>query len=635
MFTAKALVCLDFGAGNLKTAAFERNQNGSLSLKQFAIKSLGADGLLESRREKALSTALREAISNIPTRGATASLCAPGFQLFSKIVKLPPVDTAKVKQIVHYEAQQNIPYPLAEAAWDFQILGTSATGEMEALLVAMKAETVESLFRVSEGAGLRLELVEAAPAALCNAFRFNYGDLEGCTLLIDIGAKTSNVLLFENGKFFARTINLGSHAITQDFIAETKLPFARAEELKITAGFVGLGGAFADPEHPHEAALSKIARQVLTRLHIQVNQTIQFHRAQNGGSAPVRVLLAGGGATMPYTTDFFAEKLGLPVAYFNPFRNLTIDPAVDAEALGKVAHALGEVVGLALRDLARCPLELNLIPKSIRQRQLFDKRKPYFIATIASVAAVVFGIGLFYQRTAQIKKEALAELQFKIGPLQKRAEELDRHLKVIEQGKAEADTYSAYLRDRFFWPQALVEMRNLLVKVESKLASPGHDVGVWIENFGTVAVEDDEIEPVSTIMPGNPAAIGPMGIQQWLIDNPTYFERLYPDLYKFFKEKGLLTKSSPQSLVMQPPAPNTNLVTINVKFKAVNLNTANDPSANGRLAFTVAEEFRKSGLFDEAGTKLTGELEEAEMITPMFGAFRFGMTLKLKNGMQL
>ena len=72
----------------------------------------------------------------------------PGFHVFSKFVKLPPVDTSKVTQIIRYEAQQNVPFPLDEVVWDYQILGTSATSELEVLLVAVKSEIVEGLFRV-------------------------------------------------------------------------------------------------------------------------------------------------------------------------------------------------------------------------------------------------------------------------------------------------------------------------------------------------------------------------------------------------------------------------------------------------------------------------------------------------------
>jgi Tfp pilus assembly PilM family ATPase len=117
------------------------------------------------------------------------------------------VDPSKVTQIIEYEAKSNVPFPLEEVVWDYQILGTTAGGELEVLLVAIKSDIVEGLFRVTESAGLRLQLCDVSPAALCNAFRYNYGDLEDCTMLLDIGAKTSNLLFFEK-KVFSRSINL-------------------------------------------------------------------------------------------------------------------------------------------------------------------------------------------------------------------------------------------------------------------------------------------------------------------------------------------------------------------------------------------------------------------------------------------
>src|SRR5690606_19213758 len=98
------------------------------------------------------------------------NVCAPGFHVFSKFVKLPPVDTSKVTQIIQYEAQQNVPFPLEEVVWDYQILGATPTGELEVLLVAIKSEIVEGLFRTTEAAGLKLGLVDVSPATLANAF---------------------------------------------------------------------------------------------------------------------------------------------------------------------------------------------------------------------------------------------------------------------------------------------------------------------------------------------------------------------------------------------------------------------------------------------------------------------------------
>lgn len=629
IFPTKSFLCLDLGAGSIKAAEFELDSNGGLALKRYGLKPLGLDGLQESRREKAVQAAVREILATLGTSARVASLCAPGFAVFSKFIKLPPVDSARVRQMIQYEARQNIPYPIEQAVWDFQIMGALPTGELEVLLVAMKTETIEGLFRNAEAASLKPQIVDASPAALANAFRFNYGDLNEPAMLLDIGAKTSNVLIFEKGKFFARNINIGANSITQEFIAESKLPWAKAEEIKISEGFVSLGGAYEDPENPHQTALAKISRQVLTRLHIQINQTVQFYRGQQGGSPPARLFLAGGASIMPYTAQFFAEKLGVAVEHFNPFRNVTVDPSIDLEDLGKVAHSFGEVVGLGLRNLAQCPIELNLIPKTIRKKQSLEKKIPYFYAATASLVAAILAIGAFYGRTAEVKRETLAQLTERLAPLQRQTEELDHHRAEIKRLSNEIDVYTGYLKNRYFWPEALVEMRNLLVKAEEKTARPGQDIGVWIENFGVVYDEEPEPEEFFQSPYSYPA--------NFINLSPEMLRRYFPQLHEALQRNGSLMSLTNGIATAAPksPALNTNLVTIHVKFRAVNLNQNSDASANGRLAFAVADEFKKSDLFDPSGTKLTGEIEEPEPAPPQFGTFRFGMTLKLKNEMQL
>src|SRR6202012_3521919 len=182
------------------------------------------------------------------------------------------------------------------------------------------------------------------------------------------------------------------------------LSWAGAEQKKVAEGFVSLGGAYEEPENPHQAAISKIARQFMTRWHSQVNQRMQFYRGQQGGSAPQRLFLSGGAAIMPYTAQFFAEKLNVPVEYFNPFRNVQIDPAVNLEDLSRVAHSLGEVVGLGLRNLANCPVEMNLMPESTLRWQSFNQKKPYLIATVVSLVLVTFAIGFLFQDLAASKQ---------------------------------------------------------------------------------------------------------------------------------------------------------------------------------------------------------------------------------------
>jgi len=588
MLNSKSFLAADFGAGSLKLAEFEQNETGGLRLKQYGIKTLGLEGSQEQTREAAILKALQELLSEKSFGSRQINVCAPGFHVFSKFVKLPPVDTSKVTQIIRYEAQQNVPFPLDEVVWDYQILGTSATSELEVLLVAVKSEIVEGLFRAAEGAGLRLKLVDVSPAALCNAFRYNYGDLEGCTMLLDIGAKTSNLLFFEKGKVYSRSINIGANSITQDFANEAKMRYPEAEATKIEKGSVSLGGAYAEPEDPHAAAISKIARQVMTRLHIQVNQTIQFFRGQQGGSAPQRLFLSGGASIMPYTAQFFAEKLNLPVDYFNPFRNIEIDPGLDLDELSKYAHSFGEVVGLGLRDLAHCPVEMNLMPKSSIQRQEFAHKKPYLIASVFSLALVVFAIYLAESRIGDVKRRKLEDLKGPLDSLTLLSQQLDNALRDRTQFKSQADQMVVLAQDRFYWIKLLTELRSVLMKAEeatkASFQTPDNsgkntDVGVWVVKFTPVVPGEGSLSGASAPSSGGNPMGGGRGFRM-------------PGL------PGLRNNPAPAPVAPVAPSPGQgNVISIvNLLCRGVNRLDLS-PSANSDLAYSVLQNLTNSPYF--------------------------------------
>jgi type IV pilus assembly protein PilM len=592
MLKSKSFLAADFGAGSLKLAEFEQNEAGGLRLRQYGIKTLGLEGSQESTREAAILKALQELLSEKSFGSKQINVCAPGFHVFSKFVKLPPVDTSKVTQIIRYEAQQNVPFPLDEVVWDYQILGTSATNELEVLLVAVKSEIVEGLFRAAEGAGLHLKLVDVSPAALCNAFRYNYGDLEGCTMLLDIGAKTSNLLFFEKGKVYSRSINIGANAITQDFANETKMRFPEAEATKIEKGSVSLGGAYAEPEDPHAAAISKIARQVMTRLHIQVNQTIQFFRGQQGGSAPQRLFLSGGASIMPYTAQFFAEKLNLPVDYFNPFRNIEFDPALDLEELSKFAHSFGEVVGLGLRDLAHCPVEMNLMPRSSIQRQEFAHKKPYLVAAAFSLALVVFALYLAETKVEQVRKNKLEEMQRPLTSLTALSQQLKAAINTRAQFKADADQMEQLAGNRFYWINILTELRSIMMKAEAQgktnlttAANNGTntDAGVWVESFSPVFPNGS---PFSGGAPQMSTSMGGGGASSSMMRG------------RYGMDRGMSSRMAPPAAapIMQQPAAGNVISTITLLCRGVN-RLALSPSANSDLAYYVLQNITNSPYF--------------------------------------
>ena len=617
MLNTKTFLTVDFGAGSLKLAEFETNDAGGLSLKSFAIKPLGLEGSQDATREATILKALQETLVEKGIKSKNVNVCAPGFHVFSKFVKLPPVDATKVTQIIQYEAQQNVPFPLAEVVWDYQILGSAASGELEVLLVAIKSEVVEGLFRVAAQAKLKLSLCDASPAALCNAFRYNYGDLEDCTMLLDIGAKTSNLLFFEKGKVFSRSINLGANTITQDFANESKLKFDEADKIKIAEGFVSLGGAYEEPENAHQAAISKIARQFMTKLHIQVNQTIQFYRGQQGGAQPQRLFLSGGASIMPYTAQFFAEKLNVPVEYFNPLRNVQIDPAVNLEELARVAHSLGEVVGLGLRNLAHCPVEMNLMPESTLRWQAFNERKPYFLATVFSLVLVAFAVGFLYEKLAQAKEKEIEDLQPKVTAMQAKSDSFKRVYSKFQTTQKEAAQITTWMEDRYYWGDVLTELRGALIRSEDdtkkKLSAqkPGVEAGIWIEQLST----DSSLGAAS----GAPAYAPPMRAPGGGYGG-----------YGGGMPGGMPAAAAPAADASGAAAVAPGSV-ISLVCRAVNL-TSVDPSANSEIAYAVENQLKSStNYFKPEGTQLTGQ------ITPddASGTFTFGVTVTLLNPLKL
>src|SRR6185503_13334636 len=100
MLTAKTFLAVDFGAGSLKLAEFEQNEAGGLRLRQYGIKSLGLEGSQEATRETTILRVLQEILAEKSFGSKNINVCAPGFHVFSKFVKLPPVDTSKVTQII-------------------------------------------------------------------------------------------------------------------------------------------------------------------------------------------------------------------------------------------------------------------------------------------------------------------------------------------------------------------------------------------------------------------------------------------------------------------------------------------------------------------------------------------------------
>src|SRR6059058_735086 len=408
----------------------------------------------------------------IPRRAVNYAL--PAQSVFARFVKLPPLGQEKLDKIISFEAQQNVPFPLNEVVWDYQLVGGGMGEEIQVVLVAIKVDLVDQTNAAVEGTGLQTSIVDIAPAALYNAFRYSYPEVGDCSLLLDIGARTTNVLFIESGRIFLRSIPLAGSAITAAIAREFNESFAAAETRKKRDGFVGLGGAYAEPADPNVAKVSKIARSTMTRLHAELMRSITHYRAQQQGDRPVRIFLCGGGAGMPNMREFFHEKFELPVEFFNPLKNVSVSGAA-RETAGS-AHLLGELVGLALRTVTICPMQLNLLPATIVRRQDLEKRQPFFIAAAACILLALLGWSAYYTRAAQVAQQTAQLLGQKNVTMHVAEAQLDKIKKQITGLDNVATPLITAVNDRNFWPQILEDLNARLPEAD-----------IWITELAAIS----------------------------------------------------------------------------------------------------------------------------------------------------
>jgi type IV pilus assembly protein PilM len=463
MAAPNRILSLSLGTQTVGLAEFKTGQNGGLVLAAYQTRELLADPAADATRLAQTKLLINEMVEAMGLKGQRVNFAVSAQSVFTRFVKLPSVGEEQVDQIVTFEAQQNVPYPIDEVVWDYQLVDSGDASQVEVVIVAVKSDLLEEINDAVENSSLETTVVDVAPMAIYNAFRYSYSDTAGgCSLIIDIGSRTTNLIFIEPNKIFSRSIPNGGMQITTAISKEFQEPFAAAEERKKRDGFVSLGGAYAEPDDPEVARCSKMVRNAMTRLHAEIARSISFYRSQQGGTQPQRVFLSGGSASLPYMREFFHEKLQLPVEYFNPLRNVSVAGNFNVEELGRQAHTLGELVGLALRGTSNCPMELNLRPASVVKRHELAKRRPFLIMAGVCLLALLAGGYLYYTRAAALTNEVIGQLDEKVAPLKQLDSKINAANSDIKAAQEAAAPLIAAIEEKSFWPRVMDDVNARL-----------------------------------------------------------------------------------------------------------------------------------------------------------------------------
>jgi type IV pilus assembly protein PilM len=458
MSDSPTTIALNIGSQRISVAVFETSKQGDLVLKGYASETIVVDPAFEASREIQIQVALKDIVEKLDIAKLKVRYALSAQAVFMRFVKLPPIQDDNIEQLVTFEARQHVPFPLSEVVWDYELIEGSK--EKEAVIVAIKSDELEEINDIVNSSGLTTAEVDVAPMALYNAYRSAYGVSDEPILIVDIGAKSSSLLYVEGKRFFTRSVQIGGASISTAIAKEYRVPFGEAEHQKIHNGLVVLGGGHTDSLDESMAALAMVIRNALTRLTSDITRTTNYYRSQHNGSAPKKVLLAGGGANLPYTLEFLEEKLGLPVEFFNPLTNIAITKDVDLDILQREAHMMGELVGLGLRGIGKSAINIDLVPAAVEQIRDADRRKPFLIAAAAVLVAGFGAWALLSQlgaAGAADKARTMSEVKDNLSPHATKINSLFKNEKKLNEVAAK---YTNLQEDHAYWFNVISEVNE-------------------------------------------------------------------------------------------------------------------------------------------------------------------------------
>jgi len=237
------VVGLDIEPGYV--AAATARQNGRVLVERAVAASLDAETIREGEvvNVEGLAAALRAlfASADLPRR---VRVGVANQRTVMRMLEVPPFEDRKeLEAAVRFQAEDQLPMPLQNAALDFRPLGvvdTPAGPRQRVLLVAAQLETVEKLLAAIRTAGLKAEGVDLSAFALVRSlFHLTVPggeDQPRRTVLLNVGG-LSNLVIAEGVECkLTRVLARGLESIAQEIAERRALPIDQARELLFRIG---------------------------------------------------------------------------------------------------------------------------------------------------------------------------------------------------------------------------------------------------------------------------------------------------------------------------------------------------------------------------------------------------------------
>lgn len=466
----KKFLTLNIGAANIELAEYEQSGK-AVKLVNYGSAALAAplDG---GNAETILVPALMGLVREKGFKPGALSVAVSGQMVFPKFAAIPMAGGGeKFEQMVRYEIEQGIPFPIDEMVCDRQVLGETENGDTSVMIVAAKVDQIESITAALQSVGFEPELIDVAPLALVNAIRQSGDATDNCVVALDIGAKTTSLVIVEGDKVYTRSIPVAGNAVTKEIANALGCSIEEAEQRKLTQAYVSLGGVTEDEDETVDC-ISKACRTVMTRLNAEINRSINFYRSQQKGNAPERLYLTGGSAQLAQLDVFFQEQLGIEVAVLETTKALE---------------------GVALHQAGLAHFAINLLPPSIVKAKQQKAKIPVLIAGGLALAMAFVLVALAIGNETTVIEAQRDAVQAKAEQLKNFDKKITAAQKELATLSTEAETLRDLMASRATAIQRLLAVRQSLV--------PGMWISSWQPGRVTIRYWIDKVPAAGGLPP--------------------------------------------------------------------------------------------------------------------------------------
>ena len=341
----KGLVGLDIGSSAVKVVEL-RKKGENYELVNLGMEPLGQDVVVDGAIMDALSvsSAIEKIFTENKIKTRDVATSVSGHSVIVKRITVNATTDEELYNAIPYEAQQHIPFEMADVNLSYQPLGPGGEGpSRDVILVAVKREKILNHTNVLSQSNKLPKVVDYDGFAVCNAFEVNYEVAPDLMVaLLNIGASIMNIVIGRGGTpLFTRDVSVGGNQYTDTLQKELDLPFEEAEKLKQGAELPNIS-----PEQT-----TQHLRSVTEILLLEIQKTFDFFRQTTTTENIQQIYLSGGTAKIEGLVDQLKEEFNIPVEIINPFQRLGIDPKkFDTNYINEMAPRMSVAVGLALRS---------------------------------------------------------------------------------------------------------------------------------------------------------------------------------------------------------------------------------------------------------------------------------------------